>query len=122
MADLAYPCQFASTSEDYADALLWQSSLKKEKQWIASKAGTDWLRKLLILPGIHFRTTRAGSAPENIIIVAAINELNDLFLLYYLTVLADFVIQFYPWFKFSFLLFLGIVMYNSEFETKENKI
>ena len=36
--------------------------------------------------------------------------------------LADFVIQFYPWFKFSFLLFLGIVMYNSEFETKENKI
>ena len=63
-----------------------------------------------------------GSAPENIIIVAVINELNDLFLLCYRTVLADFVIQFYPWFKFYFLLFLGIVMYNSEFETKENKI
>ena len=32
------------------------------------------------------------------------------------------VVQFYPWFKFSFLRFLGIVMYDYEFETKENKI
>ena len=32
------------------------------------------------------------------------------------------VVQFYPWFKFYFLLFLGIVMYDNEFETKENKI
>ena len=32
------------------------------------------------------------------------------------------VVQFYPWFKFSFLLFLGIVMYDNEFETRENKI
>ena len=32
------------------------------------------------------------------------------------------VVQFYPWFKFSFPLFLGIVMYDNEFETKENKI
>ena len=32
------------------------------------------------------------------------------------------VVQFYPWFKFSFLLFLGIVTYDNEFETKENKI
>ena len=32
------------------------------------------------------------------------------------------VVQFYPWFKFSFLLFLGIVMYDNEFERKENKI
>ena len=30
------------------------------------------------------------------------------------------VVQFYPWFKFCFLLFLGIVMYDYEFETKEN--
>ena len=29
--------------------------------------------------------------------------------------------QFYPWFKF-FLLFLGKLMYDHEFETKENKI
>ena len=28
------------------------------------------------------------------------------------------VVQFYPWFKFYFLLFLGIVMYDNEFETK----
>ena len=32
------------------------------------------------------------------------------------------VVQFYPWFKFSFLLFLGMVMYDNEFETKEYKI
>ena len=32
------------------------------------------------------------------------------------------VVQFYPWFKFYFLLYLGIVMYGNEFETKENKI
>ena len=31
------------------------------------------------------------------------------------------VVQFYPWFKFDFLLLWGIVMYDSEFETKENK-
>ena len=28
----------------------------------------------------------------------------------------------FPRFKFYFLLLLGIVMYNNEFETKENKI
>ena len=32
------------------------------------------------------------------------------------------VVQFYPWFKFYFLLFLGMVMYDNEFETKENNI
>ena len=32
------------------------------------------------------------------------------------------VVQSYPWFKFYFLLFLGIVMYDNEFETKESKI
>ena len=32
------------------------------------------------------------------------------------------VVQFYPWFKFYFLLFLGMVMYDNEFETKEYKI
>ena len=31
------------------------------------------------------------------------------------------VVQFYPWFKLYFLLLWGIVMYDSEFETKENK-
>ena len=31
-----------------------------------------------------------------------------------------FKVQFYPWFKFYFPLFLG--MYDNEFETKENKI
>ena len=31
------------------------------------------------------------------------------------------VVQFHPWFKFYFLLFLGMVMYDNEFETKENK-
>ena len=32
------------------------------------------------------------------------------------------VVQFCPWFKFYFLLFLGMVIYDNEFETKENKI
>ena len=32
------------------------------------------------------------------------------------------VVQFYPWFKFHFLLFWGIAMYDNEFETKENEI
>ena len=31
------------------------------------------------------------------------------------------MVQFYPWFKFYFLLFLGMVMYDNEFETKEIK-
>ena len=34
----------------------------------------------------------------------------------------DVVVQFHPWFRFCFLLFLGIVMYHNEFETEENKI
>ena len=29
------------------------------------------------------------------------------------------MVQFYPWFKFSFLLFLGIVMYDNEFEQRK---
>ena len=32
------------------------------------------------------------------------------------------VVQFYPWFKFYFPLFSGLVMYDFEFKTKENKI
>ena len=31
------------------------------------------------------------------------------------------VVQFSPWFKFSFLLFFGIVMNDNLFKTKENK-
>ena len=31
------------------------------------------------------------------------------------------VIQFYSWFKFYFPLFLGMVMYDNEFKTKESK-
>ena len=32
------------------------------------------------------------------------------------------VVQFYPWFKFYFPLFLGMVMYDNEFETMNNGI
>ena len=32
------------------------------------------------------------------------------------------VVQFYPWVKFSYLLFLGMVMYDNEFETIGKKI
>ena len=31
------------------------------------------------------------------------------------------VVQFYPWFKFYFPLFCGMVMYDNEFKIKENK-
>ena len=31
------------------------------------------------------------------------------------------VVQFYPWFKFYFLLFWGMVMYDDESGTKEKK-
>ena len=32
------------------------------------------------------------------------------------------MVQFYPWFKFYFPLFRGMVMYDNEFKLKENKI
>ena len=32
------------------------------------------------------------------------------------------MVQFSGWFEFSFLLFLGVVMYDNEVETKEKKI
>ena len=32
------------------------------------------------------------------------------------------VVQFHPWLKFYFPLFLGMVIYDNEFITKENKI
>ena len=34
----------------------------------------------------------------------------------------DVVVQFYSWFKLYFPLFLGMVMYDNEFETMANKI
>ena len=34
----------------------------------------------------------------------------------------DVVVQFYPWFKFYFSLFCGMVMYDNKFKTKETKI
>ena len=30
------------------------------------------------------------------------------------------VVQFYPWFSFSFILFLGMVMSDNEIKTKED--
>ena len=32
------------------------------------------------------------------------------------------IVQFYPWFKFYFPLIWGMVMYDNEFKTEENKI
>ena len=32
------------------------------------------------------------------------------------------MVQFYPWFKFCFPLFLGMLVYDNEFKTKKNKI
>ena len=38
------------------------------------------------------------------------------------TIIVYVVVQFYPWFKFYFLLFRGMVIYDNEFKTKGNKI
>ena len=46
---------------------------------------------------------------------------NSVATILYITTSVYVVVQFYPWFKFYFLLFLGMVMYDNEFETKENK-
>ena len=32
------------------------------------------------------------------------------------------VVQFCPWFKFCFPLFMGMVMYDNKLKTRENKI
>ena len=32
------------------------------------------------------------------------------------------VVQFYPWFKFYFLLYLGMVISDTEFQTEESTI
>ena len=32
------------------------------------------------------------------------------------------VVQFYPWFKFYFLLFLGMVKHDNEFQTREKNL
>ena len=39
----------------------------------------------------------------------------------YLSVGVYVVVQFYPWFKLFFLLFLGMAIYDDVFETMENK-
>ena len=51
----------------------------------------------------------------------------DAFILNFVFNVTYVVVQFYPCFKFYFILFLGMaivcmVMYDNEFETKENKI
>ena len=57
------------------------------KQWIALNGCADWLLKLRISFAIHLRAIRVEFAPENVVIFAGINELNHLFMLYYLIVL-----------------------------------
>ena len=39
----------------------------------------------------------------------------------YFSVGVNVVVQFYPWFNFYFPLFLGMAIYDNEFETMENK-
>ena len=56
------------------------------KQWVALKARSDWLLKLPISFASHLRGTPAGFSPENIAIVAGINDFKSSFLLYYLIV------------------------------------
>ena len=51
------------------------------KPWIVLKTRSDWLLKLQIAFAIHLRATRAGLKPENIVIVAGINEIKSSFVL-----------------------------------------
>ena len=53
--------------------LIFSCILLKKIQWTALKARSDWLIKLRISFDIHLQATRAGFAPENIVIVAGIN-------------------------------------------------
>ena len=57
---------------------LWNKSLiisyYKLKQWIASKACSDWLLKLRISFAIHLRATRVWFVPENIVIVIRMDD------------------------------------------------
>ena len=54
------------------------------------------------------------------------STLQDIYLLYFtwwwLSTGVYVIVKFYPWFKFYFPLFLGMVINDNEFETKENKI
>ena len=47
---------------------------------MALKMHSDWLLKHWISFAVHLRATCSGFAPENIVIVARINELKTIFL------------------------------------------
>ena len=54
---------------------------------IALKVRSDLQLRLRTFFGIHLRATRAEFAPENIVIVAGINELKSCFVLHHLIIL-----------------------------------
>ena len=49
------------------------------KEWLTLKVRFDWPHKFRISFGIRLRATRAGFAPENIVIVAGMNNLKSSF-------------------------------------------
>ena len=54
--------------------------------------------------------------------LGTLGDPSSFFFISFLSVLfGDVVVQFYPWFNFYFLLFLGMIVCDNEFETKENK-
>ena len=61
--------------EVYWRQFSWRNPLQKIlKQWIASKARSDWPFNSEYPLLINVRATRTGFAPENIVIVAEINK------------------------------------------------
>ena len=57
-----------------------------------------------------------------IVIIALKKPYNEWFInLVHSVITGNVVVQFYPWFNFYFLLFWGMVIYDNEFRTKENK-
>ena len=62
--------QFASVHDISSNVL---------NQWIALKAHSDWLHKCWISFGIQRRATCRGFTPENVVIIARMNELKASF-------------------------------------------
>ena len=73
-------------------------------------------------PKIFFFEDRPPPLPHPLISSSGSGTEYCLPFIHLLYVLWCVVAQFYPYFKFYFLLFLVMVMYDSEFETKGNKI
>ena len=63
------------------------SLIYTRNMWIALKVRSDLQLRLRTFFAIHLRAKRAEFAPENIVIVARINELKSCFVLHHLIII-----------------------------------